>query len=87
VGNPWLLGGLLLANGLQFAAIYTAPMNRFFSHSANLAQEFPPQWGCGQPRVVDRGFAKSSSVVIAFLDYACTTTLRMRIHRPIEDES
>jgi magnesium-transporting ATPase (P-type) len=26
--NPWLLGGLLIANALQFAAIYTAPMNR-----------------------------------------------------------
>jgi Ca2+-transporting ATPase len=30
VRNPWLLGGLLLANALQFAAIYTAPMNRIF---------------------------------------------------------
>ena len=28
--NPWLLGGLLLANALQFAAIYSAPMNRIF---------------------------------------------------------
>ncbi len=30
VRNPWLLGGLLLANALQLAAIYTAPMNRIF---------------------------------------------------------
>ena len=30
VRNPWLLSGLLLANALQFAAIYTAPMNRIF---------------------------------------------------------
>lgn len=30
VRNPWLLGGLLLANALQVAAIYTAPMNRIF---------------------------------------------------------
>lgn len=30
VRNPWLLGGLLLANALQFAVIYTAPMNRIF---------------------------------------------------------
>ncbi len=28
--NLWLLGGLALANVLQFAVIYTAPMNRIF---------------------------------------------------------
>ncbi len=28
--NRWLLGGLVLANVLQFAVIYTAPMNRIF---------------------------------------------------------
>jgi Ca2+-transporting ATPase len=28
--NPWLLGGLLLANLMQFAVVYTAPMNRLF---------------------------------------------------------
>ncbi len=33
VRNPWLLGGLILANVLQFAVIYTAPMNRIF-HTA-----------------------------------------------------
>jgi Ca2+-transporting ATPase len=30
VRNPWLLGGLLLANVLQFAVIFFAPMNRVF---------------------------------------------------------
>lgn len=28
--NPWLIGGLVLANLLQFAVVYTAPMNRLF---------------------------------------------------------
>jgi magnesium-transporting ATPase (P-type) len=28
--NPWLLGGLLLANGMQIAVVYLAPMNRLF---------------------------------------------------------
>lgn len=28
--NPWLLGGLVLANLLQFAVVYTAPMNKLF---------------------------------------------------------
>ena len=28
--NPWLLGGLLLANLLQIAVVYTAPLNRLF---------------------------------------------------------
>ena len=28
--NRWLLGGLVLANLLQFAVIYAAPMNRIF---------------------------------------------------------
>jgi len=28
--NPWLLGGLLLANLLQAAVVFTVPMNRFF---------------------------------------------------------
>ena len=28
--NRWLLGGLVLANLLQFAVVYTAPMNRLF---------------------------------------------------------
>ena len=28
--NPWLLGGLVVANGLQFAVVFTAPMNRLF---------------------------------------------------------
>ena len=30
VRNPWLLGGLVLANALQLAVIYAAPMNRIF---------------------------------------------------------
>ena len=28
--NPWLLGGLILANLLHIAVIYTAPLNRLF---------------------------------------------------------
>ena len=28
--NPWLLGGLVLANLLQFAVVFTDPMNRLF---------------------------------------------------------
>jgi Ca2+-transporting ATPase len=28
--NPWLLGGLLLANLMQIAVVYTAPLNRLF---------------------------------------------------------
>ena len=36
VRNPWLLGGLILANVLQFAVIYTAPMNRIF-HTAPIS--------------------------------------------------
>ncbi len=28
--NPWLLGGLVLANLLQLAVVYTAPMNKLF---------------------------------------------------------
>jgi Ca2+-transporting ATPase len=30
IRNPWLLGGLLLANALQLAVIYAGPMNRVF---------------------------------------------------------
>jgi magnesium-transporting ATPase (P-type) len=30
IRNPWLLGGLVLANALQFAVIYIAPMNHIF---------------------------------------------------------
>lgn len=36
IRNPWLLGGLVLANVLQFAVIYTAPMNRIF-HTAPIS--------------------------------------------------
>ena len=28
--NPWLLGGLVLANALQLAVVYAAPLNRMF---------------------------------------------------------
>jgi magnesium-transporting ATPase (P-type) len=28
--NKWLLGGLVLANVLQLAVVYTGPMNRLF---------------------------------------------------------
>jgi len=28
--NPWLLGGLVLANLLQFAVVYSVPMNNLF---------------------------------------------------------
>ncbi|HYJ03752.1 MAG TPA: cation-translocating P-type ATPase C-terminal domain-containing protein [Chthoniobacterales bacterium] len=30
VRNPWLLGGLVLANVLQFAVVYIPQMNRVF---------------------------------------------------------
>ncbi len=36
--NRWLLGGLLLGNALQFAVVYTAPMNRLF-HTVPISLE------------------------------------------------
>lgn len=36
--NPWLLGGLVLANLLQLAVVYTAPMNRLF-HTTPISLE------------------------------------------------
>lgn len=32
--NRWLLGGLMLANLLHFAVVYTGPMNKLFHKEA-----------------------------------------------------